>query len=40
MEVDTLCLHGDNEESIAAASKVRALMEKGGIAVEPLSRLL
>ena len=40
MEVDTLCLHGDNEESVAAAAKVRALMEKGGIAVEPLSRLL
>ena len=40
MEVDTLCIHGDNAESIAAAAKVRALMKEEGIAVEPLSRLL
>ncbi len=40
MEVDTLCIHGDNAESIAAAAKVRTLMKEEDIAVEPLSRLL
>jgi UPF0271 protein len=40
MEVDTLCIHGDNAESIIAAQRIRRLMEAAGIAVEPLSRLI
>ena len=40
MEVDTLCIHGDNAESIIAAARIRALMDEEGIAVEPLSRLV
>ena len=39
MEVDTLCIHGDNAESISAAGRIRTLMDEHGIAVEPLSRL-
>jgi UPF0271 protein len=40
MEVDTLCIHGDNAESIVAAGRIRTLMDEEGIAVEPLSRLM
>lgn len=40
MEADTLCIHGDNAESIIAAQRIRRLMEAAGIAVEPLSRLI
>lgn len=40
MEVDTLCIHGDNEESLAAARKTRELLEVERIGVAPLSRFI
>ena len=35
LDVDTLCIHGDNPESIRAAKKIRAAFEKAGINVCP-----
>jgi UPF0271 protein len=40
MDIDTLCLHGDNEESIEAAEKIRTLAIQEGIEVKPLGRLV
>ncbi|MCX8109903.1 MAG: LamB/YcsF family protein [Syntrophorhabdaceae bacterium] len=37
MNIDTLCIHGDNEESIEAAKKIRDYIIKEGIEVRPLS---
>ncbi len=39
LDIDTLCLHGDNLESIEAAKKIRALFKKEGIRVKPLGSL-
>ncbi|HUH66621.1 MAG TPA: 5-oxoprolinase subunit PxpA [Syntrophales bacterium] len=40
MEIDTLCMHGDNPESIDAAKKLKAYFEKEGIVIKPLAALL
>lgn len=36
MDIDTLCIHGDNEESIEAAKKIREYITREGIGVKPL----
>jgi len=36
MDIDTLCIHGDNEESIEAAKKIKDNIIKEGIEVKPL----
>ena len=38
VEIDTLCLHGDNPEAVANARAVRAALENAGISIEPLVR--
>jgi len=40
MEIDTLCLHGDNLESIDAAKKLKTYFEQENIHVKPLTELL
>ena len=39
MDIDTLCLHGDNLESIEAAKKIRDLFQRENIRVKPLGSL-
>ena len=36
MEPDTLCIHGDNAESIEAAQQIKKLLVEKGIALKPL----
>ncbi|MCX7966773.1 MAG: 5-oxoprolinase subunit PxpA [Syntrophorhabdaceae bacterium] len=36
MDVDTLCIHGDNKESIEAAKKIKIALMDEGIDVKPL----
>ncbi len=36
MDIDTLCIHGDNEESILAARKIKEAMEREGIEIRPI----
>jgi len=36
MEPDTLCIHGDNAESIEAAKQIKKLLVEKGITLEPL----
>ncbi|MDD5169697.1 MAG: LamB/YcsF family protein [Syntrophales bacterium] len=38
--IDTLCLHGDNKESIDAASQIVQSCHKAGIAIKPLSEFI
>jgi 5-oxoprolinase (ATP-hydrolysing) subunit A len=40
MEIDTLCMHGDNLESIDAASRMKTYFERENIHVKPLADLL
>jgi len=40
MEIDTLCIHGDNPESIDAARRMKRYFEEEKIDVKPLSALL
>jgi 5-oxoprolinase (ATP-hydrolysing) subunit A len=40
MDIDTLCIHGDNLESVAAAGEIRAVAEKEGIQFRPLGSFL
>ncbi len=40
MEAETLCIHGDNAESIEGAQKIRELLQAEQISVAPLSRLI
>jgi 5-oxoprolinase (ATP-hydrolysing) subunit A len=40
MEIDTLCMHGDNLESIEAASKMKMYFEQENIHAKPLADLL
>jgi 5-oxoprolinase (ATP-hydrolysing) subunit A len=40
MDIDTLCIHGDNMESVAAAQEIRAAAEKAGIEFRPLGSFL
>jgi len=37
MDIDTLCIHGDNEESIKAAEKICGYAAQEGITIQPLS---
>lgn len=37
MGIDTLCIHGDNQESIEAAAKIREYINMEGIEVKPLA---
>ncbi|MGD0519598.1 MAG: 5-oxoprolinase subunit PxpA [Thermoguttaceae bacterium] len=36
MDIDTLCIHGDNMESVEAAVKIHAYAQKEGITLRPL----
>lgn len=38
VQIDTLCLHGDNSHAVENARLVRAALERGGIHVQPLAR--
>ncbi|MCX7817218.1 MAG: LamB/YcsF family protein [Syntrophales bacterium] len=40
IEVDTLCLHGDNKESIEAAALIRTSLVEAGVEIRPLGDLL
>jgi 5-oxoprolinase (ATP-hydrolysing) subunit A len=40
MDIDTLCIHGDNRESVAAAEAIRAAAEGAGIEFRPLGSFL
>ena len=40
MDIDTLCLHGDNRESIEAAAKIRDTCRQANIQLKPLADLL
>ena len=40
MDVHTLCVHGDNMESVAAVMRIRRLLQEQGINVKPLSQFL
>jgi len=40
LNVDTLCIHGDNPESIEAAKKMRAAFKRAGIKVCPAAEFL
>lgn len=40
MEIDTLCIHGDNEESIQAAREIRAQAARQGVALQPMSSFM
>jgi 5-oxoprolinase (ATP-hydrolysing) subunit A len=40
MDVDTLCIHGDNAESLAAAGTIRDHLKKAAIRIKPLSQIL
>ena len=40
MEIDTLCIHGDNLESIDAARRLKTCFEEEGVHVKPLTDFL
>lgn len=40
LDFDTLLLHGDNAESVAAARQVRAVLEEAGVTIAPLAEVL
>ncbi len=40
MDIDTLCIHGDNRESIVAAEKIHTFAEEAGISIEALGNFL
>jgi UPF0271 protein len=40
LDIDTLCIHGDNLESIVAAEKMIARFEREDIRIKPLSELI
>lgn len=40
LDIDTLCIHGDNPESIAAAKKMKTLFAQENIQIKPLSELI
>ena len=39
MDIDTLCIHGDNKESIEAARKIKTYLIREGVEIKPLGRL-
>jgi UPF0271 protein len=40
LDFDTVLLHGDNEESVAAAERVRGVLEEAGVTIAPLAEVL
>jgi UPF0271 protein len=40
VEIDTICVHGDNPAAVAMARTVRARLEAAGIAVRPMAETL
>ncbi len=40
MDIDTLCIHGDNRQSIVAAGMIRDLAAKEGVAIRPVSEFV
>jgi len=40
MTIDTLCIHGDNEESIEAAKKIKDFITQQGIEVKPMAAFM
>jgi UPF0271 protein len=40
MDVDTLCVHGDNRESIEAARLIRSYAAEEGVSIKPLSEFI
>jgi UPF0271 protein len=40
LDIDTLCIHGDNLESIEAAEKMKTLFAQENIQTKPLSELI
>jgi len=40
VQVDTLCVHGDEPTSILVAGGVRSALEQAGIAVVPLAEMM
>jgi 5-oxoprolinase (ATP-hydrolysing) subunit A len=40
MDIDTLCIHGDNLESVAAAEEIHGLARREGIELRPLRSFL
>jgi UPF0271 protein len=40
MDIDTLCIHGDNSESIEAVKMIRDYARKEGIAIQPLCTIV
>ena len=40
VRIDTICVHGDNPAAVALAVRVRAGLERAGIAIRPMTELL
>ncbi len=40
IQIDTLCLHGDNPKAVENAQKVRKALEDHGVEIKPLSTIL
>ena len=40
IDIDTLCLHGDNKESVEAAARIAQSCREAGIAVRPLATFI
>jgi UPF0271 protein len=40
LDFDTVLLHGDNEESVTAAERVRGVLEEAGVTIAPLAEVL
>ena len=40
VQVDTICVHGDNPSAVAMARRVRELLEEAGIVIRPMSQSL
>ena len=40
MSIDTICIHGDNPESVKAAGKIREYAARDNIVIEPLGRIV
>ena len=40
VKVDTICVHGDNPAAVAMAGEIRRTLEKAGVELVPLPRLV
>jgi UPF0271 protein len=38
-EIDSVCIHGDNESSLATAKSIRNNLNSSGLVLKPLNRL-